>query len=252
MFKRAISVLAALAMMLTMCCSLSVAFADGDQDSTPSPELELVASSSVAFRNGYWSIDVKVKNIPEEGLCGLILDLDYDETAMELISEDNGALPGSGIPEDNDHQTLVYCYPANKKVAFLCDPVTTTEDAIVTLNFKIAENAAAETYTLGVSSSDSAFDGHDPATYAINSDSVEVIIPDCVWGDADANGTTNLLDVTRIMKYVVGLEKEISTYGGNATVLIKGDNKINLGDAIQLMLYLSNHYDPYADPFAEA
>ena len=55
-------------------------------------------------------------------------------------------------------------------------------------------------------------------------------------GDIDGNGTINLKDATRLLRYLAGWDVEVHIAAADTN----GDGKVNMKDATHLMKYLSN------------
>ncbi len=130
---------------LSVSCILFVCFSAGTAAHAQS-STRLTASNVSAERGNTVSVALAINGNP--GLWGIKLKIGYDKSALTLSSVANGTLFADGdvtLPETLDKEPFVYVATSNG----LKD--ITANGTLVTLKFKVSENAAFSTYPITVS-----------------------------------------------------------------------------------------------------
>lgn len=245
MFKRAASILVMIAMMFTMSSMFFV--------TTAAKPLQFVLEprATTCYAGGTCLIDVKVSNIPEEGISGIKFQLDYNETIMELRYESydkTGVTLGDAFAGVSAVPSLVY--DPQKKIAILAGASGIwSEEALITLKFDIKNEGLGCSPTVKITTDDATDGSTDnseaPKQISIAAGETTISIASFKWGDANGNGATDSRDVILVLRRAVDLckDEDLNVEASD----VDGLKGIRVGDAILILRYLLDFYKPWQD-----
>lgn len=189
--------------------------------------VEMHVSDAKAMEKETVTVDVIVdKNV---GFTYMKLDLNYDETALELVSVANGTIIG------NLTQGRFYVWADAENAV--------STGVLVTLTFAVKEGAAAGDYAISVNCMECCNAGEQDILVDIIDGTLTVV--DFVFGDCNGDGKVDGKDATRLMRFLASYDPatedalvEVSP-GADCT----GDGLVNGKDATRLLRFLAS-YDP--------
>ncbi len=180
-----------------------------------------------------FSVDVAIKNNP--GLSAISFTLNYDRTVLTLENVKNGGL-------------LPSMTVGNQVVLSGSDPVY-GDQTVVTLTFKINDQAALGDYSIGLTNRGCI--GENETSISMATLSGTLTVGNIIWGDATGDGIVDITDVVRLMKYLAEFDYDTNTSpiaisaGADAT----GDGTVDITDVVRLMKYLAEYdYDTDSSP----
>lgn len=176
------------------------------------------------------TVTVDMKNNP--GFGGMAYDVEYDNNVLELVSYDLGL--GSTICTDSGIGRY------ENKVNFQYGGISNVngDGTLVTLNFKIKDDAAEGKTEIKVIPEDGTFfkyDGRTEVDIDVSCVNGGVEIVNYIKGDINGDGKVNNRDAVRLMQYLAGWEVECVVPALDAN----GDGRVNNRDAVRIMQYLA-------------
>jgi len=186
--------------------------------------VELSVSDVQAVAGETVTVEIVVnKNV---GFTYLNLLLGYDATAMELVSVSNGAI----VESLTQGRSYIWAQADN----------ATATGVLATLTFVIKEDAPAGDYAVTVRNLECCNEQELDVAVGITGGTVTVI--DFVYGDCNGDNTVNGKDVTRLLRYLAGIDPET---GKSETEISRGadctgDGLVNGKDVTRLLRYLAN------------
>ena len=189
--------------------------------------VELSVSDVQAVAGETVTVEIVVnKNV---GFTYLNLLLDYDATAMELVSVSNG--------------TIVNSLTQGRRYIWAQADNAVATGVLATLTFAAKEDAPAGEYTVAAEVIECCNEQELDVTVGTADGKITVI--DFVYGDCNGDNAIDGKDVTRLLRYLANYDPVSGTSGieisrgADAT----GDGAVNGKDATRLLRYLAN-YDP--------
>ncbi len=149
-----------------------------------------VQTASDASAGDEVSIDITFENNP--GVMGMVLNLQYDKTRLELIGSEDG------IFED---------WAVVTRAVWIGDDDDDSDGVILTLKFKVLDNAplGAAAVTVSYDDGDIANSNEELISPAIIAGGVTVVEkPAYIVGDINNDGRVNNIDATLALRYSVG------------------------------------------------
>ncbi len=225
-YKKSIALMLSVVMLLSLMAPLSTAATAV----TPTVSVQSVTDIAGA------TVDVNVVIENNPGILGATLTFSYDNGLTLLSATSGDAFSPLAMTKPGK-----YSSPCN----FVWDGQELTADqikdgVILTLQFKIDENAAAnDQYAVNLSySSGDIFDANiDPIELEVNSGTVSVI--DYYPGDLNGDSLVNAGDIILLRRHVAGgYEQTIN----EAAADVNYDGKKNSGDIILIRRYIAGGY----------
>ena len=213
-----------LAMVLAVFMLVSVLCVGASADTAPA----IVVDSVSAAPGQTVAVSVRTQNNP--GICGMRVALGYDEsvlTPVEAVAEDFGAADASFGPLTNPLSILWYD---------AINPAVTTNGAVATIKFQVAENAPAGEYplTLSIVDPEDMFDANlQPVAFETIGGTVTVA--DFTYGDVNDDGKINVRDLGALQQSVNGWDVTINL----AAADVNADGKINVRDLGLLQQFIN-------------
>ena len=240
--KKVLSVLITAALMLQLLAMFGAVSAEGAAAMTVTSASGTVGSTV--------TVEVGIANNP--GFHALQCEITYDKTRLELVSIEGKIGKAIGSTEDWDmvdpgfisetaDSRFIYIDPRVDSDAHAANMVTGNE--VATLTFKLlatgTSNVTVNCVELAVYDN-SAIDGYRliPTTAGTGTVTVAEKLA-YVLGDADGNGTVNMLDAIAIRRYLVNKE-QYPLNGGLEAANVDGNATVNMLDAIAIRRYLVN------------
>ena len=240
--KKVLSVLITAALMLQLLAMFGAVSAEGAAAMTVTSASGTVGSTV--------TVEVGIANNP--GFHALQCEIEYDKTRLELVSIEGKIGKAIGSTEDWDmvdpgfisetaDSRFIYIDPRVDSDAHAANMVTGNE--VATLTFKLlatgTSNVTVNCVELAVYDN-SAIDGYRliPTTAGTGTVTVAEKLA-YVLGDADGNGTVNMLDAIAIRRYLVNKE-QYPLNGGLEAANVDGNATVNMLDAIAIRRYLVN------------
>ena len=180
---------------------------------TASPGDEITVSLSILNNPGFNSASVKIE---------------YDPAIMTLLGAQLGSLYSSCTPSYDNLPYITFYGPSD----------VTADGQLLTLTFRVADNAAEGDYKVGVSYEEGniADSAEEDVIFAVVQG--KVTVRSYLPGDINGDGKVNVKDLTRLMKYINHENVTVVT----AALDVNGDGKVNVKDLTRLMKYI-NHED---------
>lgn len=199
-----------------------------------SEDSKIIVSSVTGVIGETVDVDILLENNP--GIIALKINIGYDPSVLSLISLKNGELMGESIFDySNDINQVPFTVMWND-----INENHTNNGTLVTLKFKISENAGTTSVPITLtydSSSTFNTDLDNVSFYTING---IVEINECNPGDADSDGEITLKDVVIMRRYLSG-GWNIDLNQKNSDV--DNDSEITLKDVVIIRRYLSGGWN---------
>ena len=189
--------------------------------------VEVHISDAQATAGETVTVDIVLdKNV---GFTYLNLLLDYDATAMELVSVSNG--------------TIVNSLTQGRSYIWAQADNATATGVLATLTFAVKEDASAGDYAVTAEVIECCNEQELDVTVGMTDGKITVI--DFVYGDCNGDNAIDGKDVTRLLRYLANYDPVSGTSGIEISrgADVTGDGAVNGKDATRLLRYLAN-YDP--------
>ena len=187
------------------------------------PQIAVETVKSIAGKTV--TIDVELKNNP--GVAYLLLTLDYDKSALTLVSVENGEL----ISDMDEGVNL----------AWSSNEDCTSDGVLCKLTFQISKDAQAGQYLVRAIFRE-AYDCNDGTIkFSVVDGAIEVAA--FVYGDANGDGTVNGRDVLLLRKFMANYDFDTGTSNVevSAGADANGDGVVNGRDVLLLRKYMANY-----------
>lgn len=178
-------------------------------------------------------VSVSITNNP--GLSGVIFEVAFDDTQMELIGAEIGAL-GANVP--------VTIQPANKdgevyKIALATSAGVVGDGELLKLKFKVADTVTEGEHEITVSTNDACDSSDAMADFVIESDAGIADLRNYILGDVNRDGKVSIADAVQLARFVADVEVTIDPY---AAELVTDDDGISVADVQYLLQALIGIY----------
>jgi subtilisin family serine protease len=191
---------------------------------SPPPEGDLNFEITNAEGETGDEVTVQLKSSGDTGYAGFETNVNYDESALDLVSTSKG-----------DMDNLVTDTASGVISLSATDSNEASDRVVATMTFKIADDAAeGETYSISFNEAETAAsnaDGQlvDISGFASGDVSVKESGPDGKVGDVNGDGSLDIADATLLQQFVVG---ENPDNFNEELADVNGDGQINTQDVI--------------------
>jgi len=160
------------------------------------------------------------------GFTFLNIDLIYDESALELVSVENGEI------FDEMYADLHYIWAFARNV--------TDTGVLATLTFRVKEGAPVGDYKVTAKCTECC--NYDEQDVIVGINAGEIRVSDVVYGDCNGDGVVNGRDVTRLLRYLASFNPMTGTSDVEISdgADCNGDGVINGRDGTRLLRYLAS------------
>ena len=159
----------------------------------------------------------------------------YDPNVLEYIGAENGTVSTDAFEIGAKTGTLMEAF------LWSTSADATGDGLLVTVKFKVAENAEAGNYAVEARLVEAYNYNEDEVDFVGVSGTVNVV--DFIYGDVNGDGKINGRDVVKLAKYLAAYDELTGT--SSVTVSpgadANGDGKINGRDIVKLRKYLANY-----------
>ena len=200
----------------------------------PDPSAAQITVDSVTAHAGdEISVKVYVKNNP--GFMYMKVRMYYDPSVLEFLGAENGTVSTDAFEIGAKTGDLMEAFIWNTSSD------ATGDGLLVTLKFKVAENAEVGEYSIKASPVEAYNYNEDEVTFVGVSSSINVV--DFIYGDVNGDGKINGRDVVKLAKYLAAYNESTgeSSVAVSPGADVNGDGKINGRDLVKLRKYLANY-----------
>lgn len=180
------------------------------------------------------SVPIEIKN--NDGLAGIIIKAYYDATVLTYTDVTVGEIFENGLETsqntDDTGSYIQIAWASKKNVSGDC--------TLLSINFTVSEEAKPGKYNFNilfeekniVKSDDSSGDGVNvPASVVCGT--LEIV--DYLPGDINDDGSVDIKDQIRLLKYLAGNKVEVN----EKALDVNGDGSVDIKDQIRLLKYLA-------------
>ena len=202
--------------------------------SEPDPSAAQITVENVTAHAGdEISVKVYVKNNP--GFMYMKVRMYYDPSVLEFLGAENGTVSTDAFEIGAKTGDLMEAFIWNTSSD------ATGDGLLVTLKFKVAENAEVGEYSIKASPVEAYNYNEDEVTFVGVSSSINVV--DFIYGDVNGDGKINGRDVVKLAKYLAAYNESTgeSSVAVSPGADVNGDGKINGRDLVKLRKYLANY-----------
>ena len=208
--------------------------ASSEEEPEPDPSAAQITVENVTAHAGdEISVKIYVKNNP--GFMYMKVRMYYDPNVLEYIGAENGTVSTDAFEIGAKTGTLMEAF------LWSTSADATGDGLLVTVKFKVAENAEAGDYAVEARLVEAYNYNEDEVDFVGVSGTVNVV--DFIYGDVNGDGKINGRDVVKLAKYLAAYDELTGT--SSVTVSpgadANGDGKINGRDIVKLRKYLANY-----------
>ena len=208
--------------------------ASSEEEPEPDPSAAQITVENVTAHAGdEISVKVYVKNNP--GFMYMKVRMYYDPSVLEFLGAENGTVSTDAFEIGAKTGDLMEAFIWNTSSD------ATGDGLLVTLKFKVAENAEVGEYSIKASPVEAYNYNEDEVTFVGVSSSINVV--DFIYGDVNGDGKINGRDVVKLAKYLAAYNESTgeSSVAVSPGADVNGDGKINGRDLVKLRKYLANY-----------
>ena len=208
--------------------------ASSEEEPEPDPSAAQITVDSVTAHAGdEISVKVYVKNNP--GFMYMKVRMYYDPSVLEFLGAENGTVSTDAFEIGAKTGDLMEAFIWNTSSD------ATGDGLLVTLKFKVAENAEVGEYSIKANPVEAYNYNEDEVTFVGVSSSINVV--DFIYGDVNGDGKINGRDVVKLAKYLAAYNESTgeSSVAVSPGADVNGDGKINGRDLVKLRKYLANY-----------
>lgn len=178
---------------------------------------------------------VKLENNP--GIASMTLKVNYDSSAMQLISVTDAGKLGTSVHSDNYASPYTLCW-----VNDTAKENFTENGTIVILKFQILDNAVVGNYPISISYDYDNFDIYniDVEKVKFNTVSGSITVSNVLIGDVNSDGTVNNLDRLVLTRYLANWIDYPESAVNMAAADVNTDGVVNNLDRLILTRHLAN------------
>ena len=167
--------------------------ASSEEEPEPDPSAAQITVENVTAHAGdEISVKVYVKNNP--GFMYMKVRMYYDPSVLEFLGAENGTVSTDAFEIGAKTGDLMEAFIWNTSSD------ATGDGLLVTLKFKVAENAEVGEYSIKASPVEAYNYNEDEVTFVGVSSSINVV--DFIYGDVNGDGKINGRDVVKLAKYL--------------------------------------------------
>lgn len=222
--------LALAVILFVSCLPLTIFATEPSGDDSDIPATIIYVESTYARPGEY--VDVKVNIMNNPGVAGAKFGISFDEKlALTSVTEEYGVFSELDyMSSDRLTETVYFTWDSEKAVA-------SEDGTILTLKFKVAENAPADEYlNIDISHNHGDIYNTDLDSLTVTTVSGRLLVIDYIPGDVNGDGVLNGKDVTLIRRYNAGLTTDLNL----AAADVNDDGVINGKDVTLLRRYNAN------------
>lgn len=192
-------------------------------------------------------VAVKLENNP--GIASMTLRVNYDSSAMKLISVTDSGKLGTAVHSDNYSSPYTLCWVNDTATENF-----TANGTIVTLKFQILDDAVVGSYPVAVSYGYDNYDIYNTDVEKVKFDTVNgnISISNVLIGDVNSDGVVNNLDRLVLTRYLANWVDYPESAINMTAADVNMDGTVNNLDRLILTRHLANWngYDelPYIKP----
>ncbi len=178
---------------------------------------------------------VKLENNP--GIASMTLKVNYDSSAMQLISVTDAGKLGTSVHSDNYASPYTLCW-----VNDTAKENFTENGTIVILKFLILDNAVVGNYPISISYDYDNFDIYniDVEKVKFNTVSGSITVSNVLIGDVNSDGTVNNLDRLVLTRYLANWIDYPESVINMVAADMNADGVVNNLDRLILTRHLAN------------
>jgi len=181
------------------------------------------------------NVVLSMENNP--GIVGLTLQIEFNDTVMSLVNAENGiAVNGSNISFTPPSSGSNYVWAGASVSA---DEIS--DGTLLTLTFKINEDAKCGEYPISVSCSDAVDNDLKQVPINIKNNSFSII--DYIPGDTSGDGKIAMNDLVLLVRYIADNGYNENGYAAKVNkdaCDVNADNNITVVDAVLLSRYIAD------------
>lgn len=181
------------------------------------------------------NVVLSMENNP--GIVGLTLQIEFNDTVMSLVNAENGiAVNGSNISFTPPSSGSNYVWAGASVSA---DEIS--DGTLLTLTFKINEDAKCGEYPISVSCSDAVDNDLKQVPINIKNNSFSII--DYIPGDTSGDGKIAMNDLVLLVRYIADNGYNENGYAAKVNkdaCDVNADNDITVVDAVLLSRYIAD------------
>ncbi len=171
------------------------------------------------------TVEVQVRLVNNGGIVSFKGNVAYDTTALEFVSMQ--AADFEDVKFDSTTMTIQWSDPDGVDNA--------TDGVLVTLIFRVLDDAAAGVNTISVSYNENDVYNANSENVFFKTEDGEIEVFDSVCGDASDDGEVNNKDLSALMRYLNGWDEAIDEMAAD----VNRDGVVNNKDYVLLMRYLN-------------
>jgi len=212
---------------------------------TPDPySAKILVENKNAIIGNTVEIAVKLENNP--GIASMTLKVSYDSSAMQLTSVTDAGKLGTSVHSDNYASPYTLCW-----VNDTAKENFTENGTVVTLKFKILDDAAVGNYPISISYDYDNFDIYNIDVEKVKFDTVKgsITISNVLIGDVNNDGTVNNLDRLVLTRYLANWVDYPESAVNMAAADVNTDGVVNNLDRLILTRHLADWKDYDSLPY---
>ncbi len=174
------------------------------------------------------TIQVPIKMTHNPGINYLSLKIEYDSSALQLVSADNQGLLTNSMYQSSqyiDNNPYIMLWASAAQSANVGD--------VVILTFKVLENAVEGKYPITITCNEAYNQNNEDVIFDVISPIIDV--REAEAGDTNADGEINGKDATLLLQYLAGWDVEVCSSAAD----VNGDGVVNGKDVTLLLKYLA-------------
>lgn len=206
-----------------------------NENKVDSDAAQIVVENKNAVKGNTVEVSVKLENNP--GIASMTLRVNYDTSAMKLLSVTDAGKLGTSVHSDNYTSPYTLCWANDTATENL-----TENGTVVTLKFEILDNTKSGNYPISVSYNYDNYDIYNTNVEKIKFETVNggVTVADILIGDVNSDGVVNNLDRLVLTRYLANWVAYPESVINLAAADVNMDGTVNNLDRLILTRYLAN------------
>lgn len=173
------------------------------------------------------TVDVPVQFFNKDAFACMVLQIDYDQTALELVDVICSIADGTFLYNGDPSNPQFIWYNAE-------DVKVMDGSEIFYMTFKAKDDAQEGTYPITMTYSEGNVINENGAQLPLHVEAGAITVFRYLIADVNNDLLIDSADVVMLARYLVGLETEINTYGAD----VNEDGVINGRDLVKLARYM--------------